>query len=107
MVIRTKGKRKSSVNLHQLKATGLLDGYVIKQYKEKIVLAAPQKKTKTNPTAEQRAQRFNLKQAVAQAKRINADPVQKAKWKKKAKGYSNVYQAAMAWYMKHPTKVLH
>ena len=69
MVIRTKGKDKSSINLLRLKSTGLLDGYVIKQYKDKIVLAAPQKKTKTNPTPEQRAQRFNLKQAVAQAER--------------------------------------
>jgi len=39
--------------------------------------------------------------AVTFARDINSDPVQKAKWKKRAKGYTNVYQAALSWYLKN------
>lgn len=42
-----------------------------------------------------------MKEAVRFARRINADPVQKAASKKKAKGYTNEYQAAVAWYIKN------
>jgi hypothetical protein len=45
-----------------------------------------------------------MKEAVFFARRINEDPIKKAAWKKRAKGYTNVYQAAVAFYMKNGEK---
>jgi hypothetical protein len=44
-----------------------------------------------------------MKEAVDFAKGINRNPTHKAAWKKHTKGYTNVYQAALAWYLKNGT----
>jgi len=79
---------------------------VVKKYKDKIVLSRPPKKRKTKrrPTLLQKDRREIMKEAVFFARRINDDPIKKAAWKKRAKGYTNVYQAAVAFYMKNGEK---
>ncbi len=100
-VIRRKGKPSPYEMLQEV--TAKLGGLVIKRYKDKIVLALPpaKRKTKRKPTPLQDERRQNLKEAVFYARRVNNDPVQKAAWKKRAKGYSNVYQAVVSWYLKN------
>ena len=98
-VIRLKGKSNPNLLLQEL--IGMLGGRVVKQYKDKIVLSMAPAKRKKKPTALQKERRQTMKEAVLFARRIIADPIQKASWKKRAKGFSNVYQAAVSWYMKH------
>ena len=82
-------------------AAALLGGYIIKRYKDKVVLAKRPVKRKKKPTPLQERRQDKMREAVHFAQHINADPVKKAAWKKHAKGYSNVYQAVIAWYSKH------
>ena len=101
-VIRKQNKLVSDLLLHPV--AGMLGGLVVKRYKDKIVLSKPNSKRKRKPTPLQAGRRSKMKEAVTFAKRINADPVKKAAWKKRSKGYSNVYQAAVAFYMKNDEK---
>lgn len=96
-----KGKDQSDPTLLLQTISALLGGFVIKRYKDKIVLSAPVKKRRKKPTPAQKHRQETMKLAVQFARRINGDPAQRAAWKKRAKGFSNVYQAAIAWYMKN------
>ncbi len=94
---------KLSANQLLLEVTAMGAGLVVKKYKDKIVLSRPPKKRKTKrrPTPLQKDRREIMKEAVFFARRINDDPIKKAAWKKRAKGFTNVYQAAVAFYLKN------
>jgi len=98
-VIRRKGKLNPNLLLQEV--SGMLGGLVIKRYKDKIVLSNPPTKRTKKPSILQKERQRKMKEAVRFARRINEDPIQKASWKKLAKAYSNVYQAAVAWYLKN------
>src|SRR5260221_4143017 len=94
---------KVSGNQLLLEGTARGAGVVVKKYKDKIVLSRPPKKRKTKrrPTPLQKDRGEIMKEAVFFARRINDDPIKKAAWKKRAKGFTNVYQAAVAFYLKN------
>jgi hypothetical protein len=104
-VIKRTGKLSPNNQL-LLEVSAMAAGLVVKRYKDKIVLSRPPKKVKTKrrPTPLQKDRREIMKEAVFFARRINEDPIKKAAWKKRAKGYTNVYQAAVAFYMKNGEK---
>jgi hypothetical protein len=82
------------------------DGWITKKYKDKVVFAKrPEKLTrrsiKRKLTARQKAHQDLMKEAVSFARGIIHNPTYKAAWKKHTKGYTNVYQAALAWYLKN------
>jgi hypothetical protein len=102
-------RRKNSSNELTLEElTAMSGGKIIKRYKDKIVFAKPPFKPvrKRKPTPAQADNRELLKEAVIFAKGINNDPVRKAQWKKRAKGFTNVYQAALSWYLINEPKKL-
>ncbi len=102
MAVLARKKGKSSSNLLVTQFSGWLGGFVIKQYKDKVVLSMPPgKRHKKKTTALQKQRQEKMKAAVFFARHVNDDPVKKAAWKKLAKGYSNVYQAVISWYMKN------
>jgi hypothetical protein len=102
----TRRKGDSSNQLTVEEIIALSGGKVIKIYKNKIVFAKPafKPKRKRKPTPAQAHQRQLMREAVKFAQAVNADPVKKAKWKKRAKGFTNVYQAALSWYLKTESK---
>lgn len=84
-----------------LQLASLLNGLEIKRVRGKLVLKEIAKVKKREPTPAQEARRIEMAYAVAFAREINSDPAERAKWKKRAKGYTNVYQAAVSWYLKN------
>ncbi len=76
--------------------------FVLKKYGKKTVLAnfPEESKRDRKPTKAQKTQRTTFKRAVAYAKSVLADPKQVAAYKRKLKGHRNVFQAALADYMK-------
>ncbi len=99
-------KELSRRELLQQELDAKRDGWITKRYKDKIVFAKrPEKLTrrsvKKKRTAGQVDRQDLMKEAVPFAKDINRNPAWKAAWKKHTKGYTNVYQAALAWYLKN------
>jgi hypothetical protein len=99
-------KELSSRDLLQQELNAKRDGWITKRYKDKVVFAKrPEKLTnrsiKKKLTARQKERQDLMKEAVQFARGINRNPAYKIAWKKHAKGYTNVYQAALAWYLKN------
>jgi hypothetical protein len=99
-------KELSRRELLQQELDAKRDGWITKRYKDKVVFAKrPEKLTrrtvKRKRTARQKAHQDQMKLAVGWAKRIILNPAYKAAWKEHTKGYTNVYQAALAWYLKN------
>ena len=99
-------KELSSRELLQQELNAKRDGWITKRYKDKIVFAKRPKKltrrsVKRKRTARQKEHQDLMKFAVGFAKNIILNPAYKASWKKHTKGYTNVYQAALAWYLKN------
>ena len=106
-------KELSRRDLLQQELDARRDGWVTKRYKDKIVFAKRPEKlsgrtVKEKRSALQKERQALMKDAVRFGKHVNSNPAYKAAWKKHAKGYSNVYQAAVAWYLKNEgnTRVL-
>jgi hypothetical protein len=99
-------KELSRRELLQQELDAKRDGWITKRYKDKIVFAKrPEKLTrrtiKRKRTVRQKDHRDMMKSAVIWAKGIILNPVHKAAWKNHTKGYTNVYQAALAWFLKN------
>ncbi len=76
--------------------------FILKKYGKKTVLAnfPDESKNDRKPTKAQKGQRTSFKRAVAYAKSVLKDPKLTAAYKRKLKGHRNVYQAALADYLK-------
>jgi hypothetical protein len=96
-------RRNSGNELTPEDIAALASGMVIKRYKDKTVYAKPafQPMRKRKPTPAQAEYRQLMREASKFGRAINDDPVRKAEWKKRAKGFSNVYQAVVSWYLLH------
>jgi hypothetical protein len=70
--------------------------FVVKQYKGRIVITGFPKKTKKKPTAAQVARRVRFIYAVKTAKKIIANPEQKALYERNLNGKRNAFQAALS-----------
>jgi hypothetical protein len=73
---------------------------VFKKYKDKTVVSKYPNMKNIAPTAIQKMQRSKFAEAVAYAKAINDDPIQKAAYLKKIPTGATVFNFAMAEYMK-------
>lgn len=98
-IIRRKGKSLPNLLLQFL--SGKVGGLVIKEYKDKVVISNGPGPRRKKPSAKQEERQHRMSEAVYFARKINSNPVYKAAWKKYARSYSNVYQAAVSWYMKY------
>ncbi len=73
---------------------------VFKKYKDKTVVSKYPNMKNIEPTTIQKKQRSKFAEAVAYAKAINGDPIQKAAYLKKLPRGVRVFNFAMAEYMK-------
>ncbi len=73
---------------------------VFKKYKGKTVISKFPDMENIVPSAVQKVQRSKFAEAVAYAKAINDDPIQKAAYLKKIPKGKKVFNFAMAEYMK-------
>ena len=78
--------------------------FVIKQTKNGPVLSKFPEMNKVVPSTKQVKQRNYFKEAVAYAKSIYADPVQKAKWEKKLGKEGRLFNRLMLVYLKDVKK---
>jgi hypothetical protein len=72
---------------------------VVKQYATKTVITAYPNMSKVVPSAKQKAWKSVFKEAVAYARDILADPVQKAAYAAKLPAERSVYHAALSAYL--------
>lgn len=72
---------------------------VIKQYSYGTVITKFPDMSNVVPSKKQKKAKTWFAQAVAFAQSINNNPVEKAKWMKKVKKGSSVYQTALKWYL--------
>jgi hypothetical protein len=72
---------------------------VVKQYATKTVITAYPDMSKVVPSAKQQAWKSVFAEAVAYAKNINNDPVQKSKYAARLAKGKSVYHAAVSEYL--------
>ena len=97
--LNAKGKRRKKLLLADISGH-IGKTFVVKQYKNTIVISNFPDMDGVKPSAEQKGYRRLFKQAVAYAKLILKDPKKKAALKKKLKGRRTVFQAAISQYMR-------
>ncbi|MCE3282064.1 MAG: hypothetical protein K0Q66_801 [Chitinophagaceae bacterium] len=73
---------------------------VVKQYKNKMVIARYPRMDQVKPTKKQTDRRKIFKEAVAYAKEINNSKEKKAAYAKKLKKGASVYHAALSEFLK-------
>jgi len=74
--------------------------FVIKQTKNGPVLSKFPEMDNLVPSTKQVKRRNYFKEAVAFAKSIYADPVEKARWEKKLGREGRLFGKLMSWYLK-------
>ncbi|MDQ2753030.1 MAG: hypothetical protein M3R72_08405 [Bacteroidota bacterium] len=78
---------------------GLGKQLVFKQYKDKTVVTSYPDMSKVKPSEQQKEGRKLFAEAVAYAKAISQNPVQKAHYQKKVKLGESVYHFALKEYL--------
>ena len=74
---------------------------VVKQYKKGTVFAKYPDRSHVKPSDKQLKDQSKFAKAVAFAKAIISDPVEKQKWQEQINNDKTVYQQAISWYMKN------
>ena len=78
------------------------DRVLVELHGDKYIVTSLQPRRRKKSTKPQKERNQIFKEAVSYARHINKDPKRKAAYKRKAKGYRNVYQAVLSAYLKNP-----
>ncbi len=74
---------------------------VLKQYGSKLIVSKYPDRSKVVLSTKQKKDNKKFTNAVAFARQIINDPIEKDKWQKKIPKDKSVYQQAIKWYMEN------
>ena len=96
----TMNKQNKNIVLNGFSGT-IAKQIVVKQYKKGTVFAKYPDRSHVKPSDQQLKDQSKFAKAVAFAKAIISDPVEKQKWQEQISKDTTVFQAAISWYMKN------